>query len=93
MLELKAEYYYASILIGNFSIWLWDRPKIYHFYDFGISGHVPERQNQLCLFLDTPQKLQIIKEKPQIHFPTSELSELWVNIFPQTWKRDLARRN
>ena len=29
-------------------------PQTPHFYDFGISGRVPEPQNQLFLSLETP---------------------------------------
>ena len=38
-----------------------------HFYDFGISGRVPEPQNQYYLSLETPSHSKESKKKPT-HF-------------------------
>ena len=39
-------------------------PQTPHFYDFGISGRVPEPQNQYYLSLETPGYLNEIKKEP-----------------------------
>ena len=41
-------------------------PKNLHFYDFGISGRVPEPQNQYDFSLETPGYLTKSKNKHQI---------------------------
>ena len=47
--------YSASIRYNKISIWLWERPKTHHFYDFEIVEPVTKPQNQLLLFLETTQ--------------------------------------
>ena len=44
-------------------------PKTPHFYDFGISGRVPEPQNQLFLSLETPGHLKKSRKSLE-HFQT-----------------------
>ena len=40
-------------------------PKTSHFHDFGISGRVPELQNQYYLFVETPGYLKESKKSPK----------------------------
>ena len=47
-------------------------PQIPHFYDFGIFGCVPEPQNQIFLYLETPGHLT----KQQVIFVNLEILEI-----------------
>ena len=38
--------YSASFWTSNFSIWLWEKPKNPHFYDFGLGERVDDSQNR-----------------------------------------------
>ena len=40
-------------------------PETSHFYDFGISGRVPEPQNQYYSFCETPGYLKESKKNPK----------------------------
>ncbi len=50
-------------------------PKNPHFYDAGISGRVPEPQNQLLLSLETPGYLNKIKKYLCNSFKTYDVYE------------------
>ena len=47
----------------NFSIWLYEKPQIFHFYDFGMFERVLGPRSQLVLYLETPGYFKEFRKK------------------------------
>ena len=59
-------------------------PKTLHFYDFEISGRVPEPQNQYDLSLDTPgyrNKSRFLKLLKKYYYTIGNQSQALINHF------------